>query len=223
MQENYILTYPISQAPIIWPALFYDDASGTFDYVASGTGADWTAEYSTDTVLLGTKSLKLQTRLTDPASGDIVSLYKHLPVPPRKLARIQLAFCLGTAATNGNLWARAFYHDGAKAHKFEIRCIYADESVQYLDHNNDYLTIPNAFWSKATNVWNSFDLSIHLNPPKYHLLRLNGLTFDLSALLPYSYSETSTPKFMPGITIRATAAAWTLFYFDQILVTPETP
>ena len=223
MQEKYLLTYPLSQAPIIWPALFFDDASGTFDWVVSGTGADYVAEYSTDTVLIGTKSLKLQTRITDPAAADLVGIMKHLPVPPRKLVRIQLAFRLGDGATNGNFRLRPFFYDGTKGYGFEIQCLYADETVQYLDHNNDYQTIPNALWSKATPVWNSIDLSLNLNGPKYHLLRLNGTTFDLRAYPARSWASPETPKFIASLGAKTTAAAWTLFYVDQILVTPETP
>ena len=223
MQEKYQRTLPFSHAPIIWPALFYDDASGTFDWQISATAGDYLAEYSTEAVLIGTKSIKLKTRATDPAFGDLVTIYKHLPVPPRKLARIQCAFRLGDGATNGDFRLRPFFYDGTTGYSFEILCLYTDESVQYLDEDNVYQTIPNAFWSKATPVWNSIDLSLNLNNGSYHLLRLNGRTFDLSTYPTRPFAADDTPKFIAALGIKTTIAAWTLFYLDQLLITPETP
>ena len=223
MQEKYLRTYPLSTIPTLWPALFYDDSEGTFDYEVSGSGADYSADYTNDTVLVGTNSTKIKSRITAPAEGDIILILKHLPVPPRKLARIQLAFRLGDAATNGNFIVRAIYYSGAGQIWFEIRCLYDDETVYYMNSGGTYTVIPNAFWSKATPVWNYIDLSINLATQKYHLLRINGLSFDLSAHKAWWSSSAVTPKFSVAFSGITSAAAWTQFHIDQILVTPEIP
>lgn len=223
MQERRPIVIPQAHVPIIHPCLFFDDGSGTFNYVASGDGADYDAEYSTTYAFTGAKGIKLATRTTGPQAGDDVTIHKDLHVPPQKLVRLRFLHMQPSINPDALLYAMIYWYDGTNLNAAEIMFKTSDQKVYYAATFHADYTATGLVFSEVSNVWNYVDLSINLNTGYYTSLRVNNLIADLSAVAFATSASANNSHLRLYFKVEAVGADKTYAAIDQVILTAENP
>lgn len=222
MLERRQLTLPLSRVPIIWPAQFYDDCEGLFDWVAAGDGADYDCEYADDACLVGNHSLLLRTKATAPALADAVSATRRLWITPLKAMNLQFAFAPTTGATK-NLAVSLYWYDGTNVTTCSLRFNCVPPSVEFFNAASGWTAIADTAWFAGSGYWNYCSM----------LVDINALTW-LPGQFNQHIIQTETPALPAGLdgtnphlllifAVTAGAAARAGFWIDQILLTPQNP
>lgn len=223
MQERYRRVHLFNRIPILYPAIFYDDCSGTYRYQNTGDGADFSSEYLTSAAFIGTNGIQMRTRTTNPAADDYVTLSKTLHLPPSKLIRLQLSAMNPLTSPNLHLIASLHWYDGTNVYMCRIRLTMADEKVYYCSGWAPVYTDTGLHWYHEAYAWNRLDISANINEGKFHRLTVNEQTLDMSAISLPSTASGLTPHLMFQVSVITAANARATAYFDQFLLTGENP
>lgn len=223
MQDRHRRTLLFNRCPILHPVLFYDDAEGTFHYVAAGDGADYITEYSNEQAVIGNKSLKLSTRLTDAAIADQVSAAKSIWLSPHKVLNLTACFCRGNDVTS-TLDFLLTWDDGAQIHAAGIRFDRTLYRASYISSGGTWSPLADGlFNADSTPVWNKVRLSIDLSIDQYISAVVNHQILDLTG----TAFAVSTPAVLQKLeltfvvtTAQAQVATW---YIDEILLRGDNP
>ena len=222
MHERHQLTLPMSHVPILWPAEFYDDCEGLFDYVAAGDGADYDAAYDNTVALVGNNSIILRTKLTAPALGDAVSITKRLWLTPLKALNLQFAFSPTTGGAK-NLAVSLYWYDGTNVSTGSIRFNCVPGNVEYLNSVGGWTPMPGVMWKVGTWFWNYCSMLLDINAATWLPGQVNQhiIQSDTPAL-PVAVDAT-TAYLMLVFAVTAGAAARAGFWIDQILLKALNP
>lgn len=223
MQERRPITTPISHVPILFPAIFYDDCAGTFNYQDSGDGADYAAAYNSAYAYVGEKGIQLRTRTTTPASGDVVSITKSIPLPPTQLLRVQLNFATLVTTRQPNIYVALLYYDGSSVNAPELAFTPADSKVYYAASFRSDYTDTGLTYNPVQNNWNHLDFSVNLSAGKYHNLTVNNGIADLSTISVPTSADATAAILKLFLEIETRTASYYYAGLDQILVTTENP
>lgn len=226
-EENYRRVHPFCRIPVIHPALLFDDCESTFIWRSFGTGADFVAEHDPSAAHVQTNGILLQTKATDPAENDKVTIYRTLWLPPQKLLRLQVCFNTIAAEPSARLHTILVWYDGADKHYSGLRFNTADGSVEYLSGYDAGGAIWTAFtdWEYVYEGegWNKLDLSVNIDTLMYHLIHVNEHVLDGSAI-PLSPYEAVVSKYLHlEFVLETLAATQAEAWIDQVLLTPENP
>lgn len=223
MQERRPVSYPLSRVPLMYPSIFWDDCEGTFNYVVTADGADYVAAYATAAAYVGTKGMHLKTRITNPANGDLVTIYKKLPLPPTGLVRLRIHHMNPDTTPTYFWYLYLYYFDGTNYYAPELCFDASDEKVYYAATVRANYTDTTLIWNKLQYTWNVVDWSIDLSAHTFHTLRVNDSIVDMSTISLPSAANASVPRLQFYIEIATVGAVITPAYFDQILITAENP
>lgn len=223
MQERRPIVLPQSHVPTLYPALFYDDASGTMNYTLSGDGSDYSVGYNTAAAYVGTNGLRMSTRVTSPASGDEVLAYKHIPQPPTQLARIRLLTKQPTANPHALISFLFYWWDGTNFYAPEILLDTRDEKVYYATGVRSGYTDSGVTFTELNGFWNYLDLCVNLNTHKYGTLRVNNSLADLSSIDIPSSAGAYSGVIRFYLALQSVSADTCYADFDQIIITAENP
>lgn len=223
MQDRHRRTFAFNKPVVLWPIIFHDDCEGTFLWRSDGTGADWTGDYDATIAFVGSHSLRLQTKTTDPAIDDYVKLTKNLWAPPHKRVTLTLCFFRQTG-TNSDIFAMLYWYDGTNAHCAAIKFLTAGAAVQYLDSGAIYQTIPGWKWNTGVvHSWNFLSYSLNLVKNQYAEVTVNHQTMSLAGT-SYALSENATPPYLElHLMLETKAANQAGCRMDQILFRGDNP
>lgn len=222
MHDRNRLVLPTSRVPIIWPVEFYEDCQGTFFWNKSGDGADYDAELSTDTALVGTHSMLLRTKLTAPAIGDGVAANKHLWLTPLKVLSLEFAF----AATTGGIkqmTASLLWYNGVDKIAAVLRFGVTGAVVEYLNSVGGFTQIPGATWKPGTYFWNRCRMLVDLDALTWLPGVVNNVIIQTDTPPLPTDTDPTTPYLELDFGVIAGAAARAGFWFDQIILKSLNP
>jgi len=226
-QEHYQRTHGFSTIPVIHPALFFDDCSGTMNWLSSGTGADYSVEYDPAAAFVQTNGLIIKTRTTTPAIGDVVNAYRKLWLPPLGILRLQAMFSLLTDAPDQNLDFIIFWYDGTTMHTAGLRFVASTGAIYrptgYTAPDITWTLIPDRTIPVGDDHWNKLDLSFNPLTDFYHKIEVNQYPLDGSAIPVHTRDVVLTKHLYLLIRTTTVAAAQVTAYIDQILLTQEAP
>jgi len=226
-QEHYLRTHGFSTIPVIHPALFFDDCSGTMNWLSSGTGAEYSVEYDPAAAFVQTNGLIIKTRATTPAIGDVVNAYRKLWLPPLGILRLQAMFSLLTDAPDQNLDFIIFWYDGTTVHTAALRFTASTGAVYratgYAAPDITWTIIPELSIPVGDDHWNKLDLSFNPLTDRYHKIEVNENVLDGSNIAIHTRDVAMTPFVYLLLRTTAVAAAQVTAYIDQILLTQEAP
>lgn len=222
MHDRNRLVLPTSRVPIIWPVEFYEDCEGTFFWVAAGDGADFDAELSTDTALVGTHSLLLRTKLTSPTLGDGVSVTKRLWLTPLKVLSLEFCFAPTTGGIK-QMTASLLWYDGVDKIQAILRFGVTGPVVEYLTSVGGFTQIAGATWKAGTYYWNRVRMLIDLDALTWLPGVVNNKIIQSDTPALPSDTDPTTPYLELTFGVIAGAAARAGFWFDQIVLKSLNP
>ena len=212
--------------PILYPAIFFDDCSGTEPYQVTGTGTGFQATYVTEAAFVGLNGLKVQTRETGAAAGDIASAKINLPANALPIIRVQLLFARDPDTDTHfytALWLQS--DNGINSYLAKVEIAWQAPSVSYYKKANGtwaMAAIPGWLVQPDNHSWNHLQLAINLNTLCYHEIKLNGLTHSIpTEPLEPGVTANRGPLLMLTLQTRTGQAVQANTHFDQILVTAE--
>jgi len=226
-QEHYQRAHAFSTIPIIHPALFFDDSSGTFNWIPCAEGDDYTAEYDPVAAFVQLNGILLKTKLTTPAINDYVQIERHLWLPPLGILRLQVMFCLLSYRPYQKIELILIWYDKLSQHAAGLQLMGHTDAVGYLTGysvpNFSYTTIPYLRLTHGSNLWNKVDLSVNPLTDTYHRIQVNERVLDGSPY-PIFVEATAVPQeLMLLIKTTTLEAVQATAYIDQILLTQEAP
>lgn len=212
--------------PILFPAIFHDDCSGTEPYLVTGTGTGFQASYVTEAAFLGLNGLKVQTRETDAAVGDWCKAIIHLPANKLPIIRAQLLLARDpNASTHFYTHLHLSADDKTTYWLGEVQIAWQAPSVSYLKKTNaghSMYAIPGWLLQPANHAWNHLELAINVANGCYHQIKLNGQTLSIPTQpLESGATQARGPLLALQLQTRNGAAVQANSHFDQILVTAE--
>lgn len=211
---------------IIHPTIFYDDGSGTFSYDATGTGADYTANYVTGAAFTRLNGMQLQTKTTTPAANDLVSAYKYLPLGPGPIVRLQLLFrrASGTS-TNFTSAFRMLPDNETNLLTAEVEAHWQSGKLAYHKKTNGawaMTELADSFLQPDNNQWHKLDVAVNIHTHKWVHIILNGKTLALPALELETAASANHGRILNFILgTLALEAVQAETHLDQILITTE--
>lgn len=221
-QERYLRAFAFNQIPVLHPALLYDDCDGTFNWVPSGDGADWVAQYDTGVPYVGTNGLLLRTRATGPAATDHVTVLKRLWLPPNHLGRVQIVQRPVTHNQDLFIQVALLWFDGVNLHSAQIRMDTATRAVLYRNAGGTWTPLfANAFES-AVGAWNHLDFYCDFAHHVYGYVTFNHNTVDLSGVPVLTGVDPTQIHLELVLWLEIQGVVQGGCAFDQILVTSET-
>jgi len=215
-----------SLQPILLPAVFFDDCSGTMHYQVDGTGTDHQVDYATAAAYVGLNGLKIQTKQTTPAINDDAYAQLYMPANELPIVRLQLLMARmsgssGTPATDVYLFNdnESFYHTA------QVHIVWNPPVVSYLKKDNGTWSLNTIDTWKVNYLdegWNHLELAVNVDRGFYHEIVLNGKRLSI----PTQPMEPDTAKaygrhLQMRLLTTALAAERAAIMFDQILVTAE--
>lgn len=226
-QEHYQRVHGFTTIPVIHPALFFDDSSGTFTWQAEGDGADWTAEYDPLAAHVQLNGILLKTRETTPTTNDHVVIYRRLWLPPRGVLRLQYVACLPTTGPNAALDLTLIWNDGVNAHDAGIRLRATSPSIYYIRGWDapgfDWGSLPTFSRGEIDHSWVKIDLSVNLDTNFHHRVQVNEQVLDGRTLAISTHPPALEKHMHLAFDLSTPTAAQATAYVDQILLTQETP
>jgi hypothetical protein len=220
-QERIQRAHVLGTTPIMHPTIFYDNCDGTFDYVVTGTGADFAAAYVTTYALSNLKSLLAQTKLTTPAVADYVDVAKNLWLPPTKLVRLQLAFRLISASTGITIQWGIKWYDGVNVNTAHLRVDRSTLLTQYYNAAGSWTTITGPTCPPDPYTWSYYDLVADFTKNEYVRMTASHVPVSLAGTPVNSSAGATRPKCILGLIVTAGAAVRAECAFSQILLTGE--
>ncbi|MBA7612651.1 hypothetical protein ES703_19887 [subsurface metagenome] len=223
--EHYQRQLGFNSIPVIHPAIFADDCSGSFNYEADGHGDDWVAQYHPDAALVQMNGIILQTRATEPAENDRVYLMKRLWLDPERLLRLQIVFKTPMAKPEMRITFALVWGDGEQNHHAGIHYESVDSHVDYVSGGNwglwTYTELPDVIAAVRPEIWNKLDFDIDLTADTYHRLHTNQHARDMSEI-PLVIEGGKFDRYLYFLVfLWATTAFQQTLYLDQVLLTPE--
>jgi len=226
-QEHYQRTLPFSRVPILHPAIFYDNASGTFNWLQSGDGVDFTADYHADAAFVDTNGIRLITKSTTPAENDLVTINRILWMPPINRLRFQACFHFPTYAINCRLKFWVETYDGLTLHATGIAANPQNGVVYYISAlpagAPTWSVLPGVTIPMADAIWSKLDFSTDFATDYNHLLHLNSTVLDVSAVAVPTFGSPAQRRLTLFIQLQTLQIAQATAYVDQVLLTPENP
>jgi len=215
-----------SLKPILHPAIFYDDAAGTFNYTLTGTGEDYVGRYDNVPAFVGTNGILLQTRATTPAAMDVVQARKC--VPANKLPIISLrALWKYPAAGPTNVRVRfSINHSlGTQYHEAQVQfCAYAPYA-QFLKKTNGTWAlsdIPGWVVAGGDDRWQDVTLRVNTETGCYVSIEFNGQTYSIPTEPTRLYTGSNIgPTLEIALWLQIIEALQGTAHFAQILLTAE--
>ena len=212
--------------PMLYPAIFFDDCSGTEPYEVTGTGEGFQVSYVTEAAFVGLNGLKVQTRDTGAAGGDLATATLNLPANALPIIRVQFLVARDPN-TSPNFYTQLQIRadDEVTYYIAQVEIAWQTPSLSYLKKVNaghSMTPIPGWLLQPAYHAWNHLQLAINVATGCYHEIKFNGKTLSI----PTEPMETASPQARgPLLNIdletRTAAAAQANSHFDQILVTAE--
>jgi len=226
-QSKVKRTLPMSSVPIMHPALFHDDASGTFNYIVDATGAGYIAEYSTTNVHVGQKTIYLRTQPTTPQIGDMVSISKLLWLPPEKLLRLQVIWSPLSSSVNAYNTFYLTWLSGSRQYLAGLRSRTNTGEVWlasgFVGVAPTWTLRDDLHTPILSSAWSKLDLSVDWNTGKHHLLHFNEVALDLSDLDTPSQASVDASALFLYIIVETLQTSQASLFVDQLLLTPEVP
>lgn len=224
-KEHYARVLGFSRIPILHPAILYDDASGTFNWLDMGTPADYTADYDPSAAYVGINGIQLNTKQTTPAANDYVRIYRHIWLPPHQLLRIQLVFNHVDKDISAYLRVILHWYQGETHYVAGIRTKADDGEVSYASGITGVIAtwtvLPGVTIPLMDDVWNKLDLSVNWIDAMYQYIHLNDTIVDGTALPVGSLEYAAAKVLSIYIELETLQAAQAIARLDQILLTPE--
>lgn len=221
-QERYLRTFQFNSVPTMHPIMFYDDCSGTFMWISSGTGADWVAQYDTSVPYVGTHGLLMRTRATGPAIGDDTTVNKRLWLPPNHLGRIQLV--VRPISHNQDLYIMValLWFDGVELHTAQMRIDTATRVLQYRNAAGAWTTIFTNALDHSVGPWNHLDFFANFTTHRYGYLTFNHQIADLSLIPVFTAFNVTQIHLELVLWLEIQGNVQGSCAFDQIQLTSET-
>lgn len=222
MQERRPIVQPLSQVRCIWPALFVDDAAGTFAYSLSGTGSGYVGDYAASLPLVGDEAIRLRTRSASAAQGDVVNISKSLWSPPTKLVRIQFAFTR-ELVQNSFFYIWLNWYNGTTRCIPELNFTTSNSNVYYATTLHATYVDTGMDFDPGQYHWNYVDWRINLDSEIYHIIKVNENTHHPDNVSVPTAVSSVAPYLQVVFQVECAANAQSGFFIDQILITPENP
>lgn len=223
MHEKQRITTPVSEVPVCHPAIFWDDASGTFNYVTTGTGADYVAEYNTAAAHSGVEGIHLETRTTDPAADDYVSIVKRLWLPPTQLITLEFLWSIPNYPSEAYFFAILHWYDGAFHRTAQLRFSFTTGDVHYYDDEAGWTPITAFDFANQTNTWNHVIFALNHRLNMYQFCSLNNQVWDGRAAPIRSAVQVERPRLYLEFMLETRGAAKRYMNIDHVLVSPSNP
>jgi len=223
MHEKYKIITPISRVPVCHPAIFYDDCNGTFNYDPAGDGADWTAEYNTQAAHSGLKGIRLATKSTSPTSGDVVSIAKHLWLPPTQMFTLEFLFANSGQLEYFDITAGCTWYDGTHDNVALIRLQSSTGRLLRYAGNTSYDYSDVLTFCKTAGVWNHLRMSVNLNLQSYQYIELNNNVEDSRQFAIPQGLDATIAHLMLWLLVATNTSTLASIDFDHILLMPGNP
>lgn len=211
---------------IIHPVLFYDDASGTFQYEVAATGADFVANYVTAAAFIRVNGLQLLTKETTPAADDEVLAQMFLSAGPGPIVRLQCVFRRG-AAPSGDFTSTFRLQPDNETHILDatIEAHWSAARLAYLKKTDGAWAMTELADSKidpVQNSWHKLDFAINTLTEEWAYIKLDGKALAISPLAIEPAASIGRGRIM-ALTLGTTAvaAAQAETNIDQLLITTE--
>jgi len=221
MEHGKPIVLPYCDPRTIQPQIFADDSAGTFNFIVSGTGPDYVAQYNSSASFCRTNGILLATRTTAPAVDDFVSIVKRIWYPPNQKLRLQYLFAPYDSTRDLEFSAIINTYDGTYAKTAYVQVGVAENFVGIYTYSATLTQIPGATWCRQDSNWNSLDLSVDLSSLAYKTLAINNQVYDLSAYTMHYAASGTLPRAQFQFLLTTKVANISRVYLDQILVTPE--
>lgn len=223
MHDKYAFQQAIAEAPVIHPAIFYDDCEGTFNYQVTGTGTNFVGNYHPTRAHSGTHGLYLATKSTTPAANDSVLMRKQIFPTPKPTNTLQLLF------SHYQYLAPAHFRLGlVRGHAADLQSalLLFDSDLSTISYYNTeygWTLIPGLTFNRLNLHWNHLMLSPDWQKNVYGTLTVNQHIVDLNAVtLPgIGWPSPGPLEFLIELTLDF--AARSTLALDQILITSDIP
>lgn len=223
MHEKYALQRPISRLPTVHPAIFADHSLCTFNYISSGTGAGWAANYSTVCAHSCLYGIYLKTRSPSAQANDVVSIAKNLPLHPTKTITLQLLFAHYINNTGAVFTASLSFHDGTSRWTAALRFSQNTGEVARLGSDSNYHALPNVPYCTINATWNHIALAADFNANRLQFLTVNNAVYD-GRQHDMEQAASALPAHLAlALTLQTTGAAYRRLCLDHLLISPDNP
>jgi len=215
-----------SLKPILHPAIFFDDASGTFNYTINATGEDYTADYDPASAFVGLKGITLKTKATTPAAGDHVWADMPLPLGPGPVFRVQLLMRTpATGSTNTITGISLSADDELNTLTVALEAHWAALKLAYQKKSNGswaMTEMPDSKLRIDEKQWHTLDFAFNIPTRKWLHIILNGKTLSITADDVQATTSVNRGRFVRLRLINSTPVAeQAVTHLDQILITTE--
>jgi len=222
VKEGYDPVLNFSHCPIMHPVLFWDDASGTMNWVLAGTGSGYSMTYVTTAALVGTNGIQFQTRTSGVTIEDYISATKYLWLPPSELLRLQLCIMNYFGSYFAHFEIFLHWYDGTNQHLAGLRVDGTNGVVSYWN-GVSWTALSGVIWIGTQYYWTYIDWSINLRTLLHDRLIFANHAVDMSAIpIPTAGSATG-PHLRLKLQSTIKGGALEPLYLDQILLTAENP
>ena len=212
--------------PILYPAIFHDDCTGTEPYEVTGTGEGFQASYVTEAAFVGLNGLKIQTRETGAAIADLSTAKIWLPANALPIIRAQFLFARDpNTSTHFYTQLQLRADDESSMWVSQVEIGWQAPSISYWKKVNaahSMTAIAGWLLQPAYHAWNHLQLAINVATACYHEIKFNGKTLSIpTEPLDATATINRGPLLELQLQTRCGAAEQANSHFDQILVTAE--
>lgn len=208
----------LGEVPTLGPVAMFDNFEGVFKWAITGNLGDFAGTKETTVVYNENASMKLTTRVTNPAINDWVAAERLLFQRPGKRYAIEAIWRPESQQIVGWVIFRFDIHDGAYRHRGGIICDVEGGRWYYIREDDAAIELPNSPRQPAAGAWHRLRLEFDESTGDYIRLVADGQEVDMSALGYRHYSSISPVKFELHLEIDNVTANPAVVYYDDFLV-----
>lgn len=228
MSQDYTRIVSVrGSIPVADDIIFCDDVEGQLNWSGSGTGTDWVVDKygAVNAVMRGSYGVRMQTKATTPAVGDIVTAVRNVFLTPHRQALLSACFRLPTVSTIEYFEVRAIYWDGTYQYELSLRY---DRAAgiwkQYISGTYQY-NIAGSSQVFHPDAWNRIEVAVDF--ANYNR-NLRGLVCNQVNLPDINYNvlaayDSAAPHLTVSFALKSSAASQQTMYLDDIVVLARIP
>jgi len=166
--------------------IFQDNCNGTFNYIISGSGAGYNAEYSTAAALNKTNGIKLYTRAVGAQATDYVRIDKYVEALHRRALEYYIRFKIVDITLTESVRFGYSIYDGSRAYVCRIHIVSNTGQIGIYSTAGTPAILTGVDTKIITGQINTAILRVNAISKKYIDLTFNGVKYDLSS---YTFAD----------------------------------
>lgn len=183
--------------------------------VVSGDGS---AELSTEKAYMGSKSLKLRTRVTEAAPSDYCQQLFYIHTTPSEILSIECMFMFISPGYDRYIEFTLERFKSLFRDQASIRYDVPNDVFQYFSSGPTWVNIPDSDFDLAESRWHHLVFQFNLNTKKYISFTINSHFFDLSTISSFHTNTFGLDRTRFFFKIVSLNTHYASAYFDNLVI-----